>query len=499
MKKIVFTALSILLISVVTLAQFRIDVPEIVGPDNEDTDQMPNVILDWKAVVNATGYHVLVSFDESFTNLVVDEITPLSGYGNIDLMFNQTYFWKVRAIQGTEYSEWSEIRSFTTFTALVLDKPGNGASGEEALIEFKWKNKIGGNNLTGINFYQLQVDTSSATFNNVNANSIWNIFIAEGVFVYDLNYVYYGETMYWRMRAMHNNDTCDWSEVRSFTTDNEITLDKPNNGTINFGLAGDIEWDAFEGTFEYDYQVHNNASFNGALNYFVDSTEVPTPQLRYGTTYYWHVRGKNFKDTTAWSEVWNFTTAGMVSLELPLNMADSVSVNPFLKWEQITGTNAYQLQYSEDSTFALTQNFFKATNDNETAPGFNIGTALASGTKYFWRVRACALTDTSDYSEVWSFTTLGVIGINEYFKDDNISIFPNPASGATNLLITVDKPGIAHYSLTDLTGQEIETGLITLTRGENTHRLELEALSKGIYLINLENGDQTLTRKLIIK
>lgn len=499
MKKILFTALSLLLISVVTLAQFRIDVPEIVGPDNEDTDQMPDVILDWKAVVNATGYHVLVSLDEGFTNLVVDMVTPLSGYGNSNLMFNQTYYWKVRAIEGTEYSDWSEVRSFTTFAALVLDKPNNGASGEEALIEFKWKNKIGGNNVTGFNFYQLQVDTSSAVFNNVNAAPIWNIFIPEGVFVYELNYVYYGETMYWRLRALHDADTCDWSEVRSFTTDNEITLDKPNNGTTNFGLAEFIKWDKFDGTFEYDYQVHNNASFNGALNYFVDSTEVPAPQLRYGTTYYWHVRGKNMRDTTAWSEVWNFQTASQVELASPINMADSVSVNPLLKWEQITGTKSYQLQYSEDSTFAVTSNFFKATNDNETSPSFNIGTTLASGTKYFWRVRACAISDTSDYSEVWSFTTLGVIGINEYLTSNNISIFPNPASDAATLSIFVEKPGIANYSLTDLTGQEIETGILNLTMGENIHRFELEGLSKGIYLINLENGDQTITRKLIIK
>ncbi len=502
MKKILFTALSLILISAFAIAQYRIDQPVLVGPADAATNQMPNVILNWDAVVNATGYQVMVSHDENFTNPIVDMITPLSGYENIDLMFNQTYYWKVRAVEGEDFSSWTDARSFTTFSAIDLNKPNNGHAGEEAEIEFKWKNKVGGSSgtpLAGIDFYQLQVDTDETVFNNTNANPQWNIAIPEGVFKYKLSNVFYGETMYWRLRAYHANDTCAWSEVWSFTTDNEITLDKPSNGTTKFGLAEFIEWDEFDGTVEYDYQVHNNASFNGALNYFVDSTEVPAPQLRYGTTYYWHVRGKNLRDTTLWSEVWTFETAGEVDLDEPINMLDSVSVNPILKWEQITGTKSYQIQYTIDSTFAETASFFKATNDNEIAPAFNIGTALDEGTKYYWRVRACAVNDSSNYSETWSFTTIGVIGINEYLKNDNVSIFPNPASRNTTLSISVDKPGIASYSLTNLTGKEIETGEMNLIAGENNKMLNLKGISKGIYLINIKFESEILSKKLIIK
>lgn len=500
MKKILFTVLSLILFSVVTFAQLRIETPEIIGPPDADEDQMPNVILDWTAVVNATGYHVLVSTDENFNVIEVDMETPLSGYENSYLLFNQTYYWKVRAIEGEDYSDWSDPRSFTTFTMLELDKPDDEETGEEAEIEFEWEDKLGGNKVSGFNAYQLQVDTSSAIFANPNPQTIWDIFIEEeGDYEYILNQVYYGQTMYWRMRAVHPNDTCEWTEVWSFTTDNQIELDKPGNGETKIGLSEFIEWDEFAGTVEYDYQVHNNPTFSGALNYFVDSTEVPAPQLRYGTTYYWHVRGKNTRDTTMWSEIWDFETAGEVELASPMDMEDSVSVNPILTWEQITGTNAYNIQYSVDQTFTETASFFIPADDETSSPSFNIGTALEKGTEYYWRVRACIQNDTSNFSEPWSFITIGEVGIEEYLRNEQISLFPNPASDVVTLSISVEKSGLTNYSLTDLKGQEIETGMINLMAGENFHKIALKGMAKGVYLLNLENEDQIISKKLIIK
>jgi len=501
MKKIILTALSLFILSVITFGQLKIAIPAIVGPDDADDSQMPDVVLDWTAVINATGYQIVIGFDESLTNPIVDMVTPYSGYQCENLRFNTTYYWKVRGIDGDESSDWTETRSFTTFDALVLDKPSNNASGEEAEIEFKWKNKVGGNNLTGLEYYQIQVDTSSTIFNNENADPFWNITfeLVPGTYKYVLSQVFYGETMYWRMRGMHAADTCEWSDVRAFTTDNQIALDKPANGTIGTGLSQFIEWDEFDGTTDYEYQVHTNPSFAGAITYFVDSTEVPAPQLHYGKTYYWRVLGKNMVDTTAWSEVWSFETAGSVILISPFDMADSVPVNPILKWEQITGSNAYQVQYSIDSTFSETVNIFKTTNDIETSPAFNIGATLDEGTEYFWRIRACKVNDTADFSQTWSFTTIGSVDIHEYLNNESIAVFPNPASNNTTLTININKPLVVNFSLTDITGQEIQTGLLNLIAGKNVHTFDLKDISKGIYLINISGGGNAFSKKLIVK
>jgi len=83
--------------------------------------------------------------------------------------------------------------------------------------------------------------------------------------------------------------------------------------------------------------------------------------------------------------------------------------------------------------------------------------------------------------------------------NDNISLFPNPASTSSSLSITVDRPGAATYTLTDLTGQEIETGLMNLISGNNIKILNLKGFSKGIYLLNINFENEILTKKLIIR
>lgn len=492
MKKILFTAFSIIFIAVLSIGQSRIDTPELLGPDDEDTEVMPDALLNWTAVLNATGYHVVVSENENLNNPIVDEEITLTAYQNEYLLFNKTYYWRVRAVEGGDFSPWSDTRSFTTFTILELTDPDDGEDGLEALVELEWEDKYNGNVLSGFDAYQLQVDLNLETL--TNGDPEWNLFIEEGNgFSYDLNYTYYGDTMYWRMRIVHPNDTCPWTEPFSFITDNEIELDKPNNGSTDTDLEFFIEWDEFDGTSEYEYQVHITPSFGGSLTYFVDSTEVPVPTLMYGTEYFWRVRGKNLRDTTEWCEPWSFVTANTVMLSEPLNMVDSVVVNPTLGWEPIEGSTTYDVQYGTDSTFAET------TSVNIGSTFLNIGTSLEEGTKYFWRVRAAATQDTSSYSEPWSFTTIGPIGIEEYLNTESVSIYPNPAVDKATLTITARKSGDATYSITDLTGQEIQRGMISLTTGENSLQLDVEGMAKGIYLVNLNIQENMLTRKLIIK
>lgn len=492
MKKIFFTAFSLLFIAVLSFGQYRIDTPELIGPDDGDIEVMPDAILDWTAVLNATGYHVVVSENENLSNPIVDEVTPYSAFQNTYLMFNSTYFWRVRAEQDGEYSNWSDTRSFTTLQMLLLDEPGDGDDGLQALVELEWEDKYEGNNLSGFEVFQLQVDLDLETL--TNGTPEWDLFLPEETgSSYDLNNVYYGDTLYWRMRIAHPNDTCPWTEARSFVTDNVIELDKPSDGTTNTALDFYIEWDEFDGTLDYEYQVHTNAAFNGSLTYFVDSTEVPVPTLLYGTEYFWRVRGKNVRDTTAWCEPWSFVTADMVTHTEPLNMADSVELNPTLIWEPIEGSSTYDIQYSTDPTFA------EPVSANIGNAFFTISTSLEEGTNYFWRVRACAEQDTSSFSEPWSFTTLGSIGIDEFLNIEQVSIYPNPAVDMATLNITAKKSAHATYSVTDLTGQEIQNGALDLTNGQNTLTLDLDGITNGIYLVNLSIDERMLTRKLIIK
>jgi hypothetical protein len=72
----------------------------------------------WNPADWATGYEFILARDSGFANV----ITTLTGVNALnttvwacdrDLDYNTTYFWKIRAISPTSYSEWA-VGIFTT-------------------------------------------------------------------------------------------------------------------------------------------------------------------------------------------------------------------------------------------------------------------------------------------------------------------------------------------------------------------------------------------------
>lgn len=118
--------------------------PTVESPDlqwTESTDPQSNVVT----------YEIEVSPDTSFlTSVATDLAVPTTGTGTVAwtvpllLGENQTYFWRVRATDGTTFSSWSEERLF--FVNTLNDAPpeptpiypGVGAIVDEGRPTFRW-------------------------------------------------------------------------------------------------------------------------------------------------------------------------------------------------------------------------------------------------------------------------------------------------------------------------------------------------------------------------
>jgi photosystem II stability/assembly factor-like uncharacterized protein len=158
MKRIFITTLLISVIGLVNLtAQERIYTPELSLPSNGAVDQMPDMVLDWNAVTGGnTGiikYDVQLDTDPGFPNPVNFQTEFLTAYKTSLLLFGQTYFWRVRAIDGSEISAWSEAWSFRIIRRVILNKP-NEASETNTDLTLEW------NAITGITEYDYQFDTT---------------------------------------------------------------------------------------------------------------------------------------------------------------------------------------------------------------------------------------------------------------------------------------------------------------------------------------------------
>ena len=84
----------------------------------------------------------------------------------------------------------------------------------------------------------------------------------------------------------------------------------------------------------------------------------------------------------------------------------------------------------------------------------------------------------------------------EAFDQLNINIFPNPASD----LIAVQINGLLKDDLSvrlfDMTGRKIESKIIS--KGQTIAFFETESLYDGTYLIVIENGNNRMTKKVVV-
>ncbi|MBE0637372.1 MAG: T9SS type A sorting domain-containing protein [Bacteroidales bacterium] len=493
MKKYLVTAVFFLVASF-TMAQIKVEPPVLVTPANNATNQMPDVLLDWNAVIGAINYELQLSENADFTAIVFDSITDLTAVKTSLLKFSLQHHWRVRAIyEGNSTSEWSAVWSFTTFTKFDLFRPNNDAVKQVPDINLQWRDRVGQILISGVTFFDVQIDTVN-TFDSPN---LQEFMVTGTTFNKPMANLYFGVKYFWRARAGHTNDISGWSDVRNFTTLNIIDLKKPDNNSVNNHLNVNLRWDDISGLTKFEYQVDDNAEFASPDVELTENIIEPAKNLMYGTQYFWRMRGRHEVDTTDWSLVWNFTTFTTPVLTSPANGDTGVVLRPQLRWDQIKGTIKYEINYCKDLEMLDSKIYYKDASDDEI-PLLNVNTDLESSTLYYWRVRAMSAIDTSDFSPVWTFTTSSPVGVPEYFKDSELAIFPNPAHDVINIQINTNQRTDVELAIYDLLGQAVFKRNLSLNAGFNQSELLLGDISNGIYLIKLVKDDQIYTNKIII-
>ncbi len=205
--------------------------------------------------------------------------------------------------------------------------------------------------------------------------------------------------------SVANFDDCYFEEIP--TPPLTPMLYSPSNGAVNVSLNPTLIWNTSGGALSYHLQVSTNSVFSTTL---IDQTDITATSkqitgLTNNTLYYWRISAVNSSGTSAWSEVWSFTTIIPPPLppvlSSPVNGSVAVPVNPTLIWNSSSGAVSYRLQVSIYSNFSTT--FIDESNITVTSKQVS---ELTNNTPYYWRVNAVNPSGVSEWSEGWSFTTV---------------------------------------------------------------------------------------------
>ncbi len=224
------------------------------------------------------------------------------------------------------------------------------------------------------------------------------------------------------------------------------------------------------------------------------------PNVSPDNTYLFFTRRENWQNSKPSDIFW-------ISASI-IDKLKKTNYTPYVKSEipDITDTIGNTLNYTipdsiffdDDGNETLT---FKASlkNDSDLPKflSFNPQTKTLSGVLTeagSFNIKITA-TDTAGASVscVFTLTVTQATLIDDLNSNNNLAIFPNPATksiqikGTENLLIE------ANYILTDLSGKLIKHGNL------NSETIDIYGLSKGIYMFTLHTSEGIITKKILVE
>jgi PKD repeat protein len=91
------------------------------------------------------------------------------------------------------------------------------------------------------------------------------------------------------------------------------------------------------------------------------------------------------------------------------------------------------------------------------------------------------------------------VGLNEYPDISSVSVYPVPVSAVLHLDIEGMRAHAPVISIVNVFGQVVMSESIHISTGKQRHSLDVSALKKGIYFIELQSPDNKLVKKIIVE
>ena len=395
--------------------------PKLTSPTNNKIDVQLSSSLTWELTELNINYVLQISQTSDFSNLVMDTILNSQNNFPINkLELASTYYWRVKAKRNESESAWTNPWMFSTALFPKLDTPRQIYPWNffYAYVEgfFTW------NSVATATKYRLQV-AKDLDFLTLEMDIVLDKDTTKWYSNFD-----YEKAYFWRVKALNDNDSSDWSSNWRLTTMAKVyivTLSSPSNDMLQVPVSGRLQWNYIPAIENYRIQVSENENF--------DETHIDTEinnlwwhnysDLKHNTRYYWRVNFQRDGEISDWSNVWTFRTATEDSLSSPSTVSpfEFTGVHPpngvQLTWNKVSEADSYQVSISANRSFD--QLIAKIDINNDTT--FNFA-ELDYKNFYYWRVSAINSKTQSAWSSVRSFYTYLEIPEIVYPVDNSVGI-----------------------------------------------------------------------------
>ena len=181
------------------------------------------------------------------------------------------------------------------------------------------------------------------------------------------------------------------------------SLQSPGTSAKGERVKPSFRWSNLTGANSYELQLDTVATFNSGflIQLSENSNTVQISDLHYGKRYYWRVRGVDGSGAGPWSNYGNFTT-----LFYP-DVLSFKSANAFVASTATTFNNGGYVQHEFDTSMDFNSPRFQQITSPHPDTASFVYYDLHYKEKYYVRSRGITARDTSEWTPLRSFTTLG--------------------------------------------------------------------------------------------
>ena len=381
------------------------EIPILEIPANDAKGVPLDQKLSWDIDGEPNSYILEVSLNEEFTAVIPGPASIATKYYDLDLetqYYNTDLYWRVKAVYDDCNTEWSEIEHFRTqYPPVILTEPTESKVCVPLSAKLVWEP------IDGATKYTVHVSTESDFSTGVTPYND----ISDAFKYIELSL---GQTTYfWRVRADDDYNEGKWSETWWFqTTFSTPVLTYPPNEASGQEKQVTFTWEKIGDNIQYQLLVSEDPTFDETQTIIIvdeegiTQTSYTAEMPDYYKIYYWKVQAKGFGQSceSAWSEVYSFKTIiPSPTLVYPENNSTNLPLSILFQWEKITDAQTYEINLASDEHFDHIVFGQVGVSTNSI-----IAQNLYDHTDYYWRVNASNADGTSEWSEIFKFTTGGI-------------------------------------------------------------------------------------------